>query len=141
MRQRFAPSLFIYLFAHFKNQTTRKTEDEHGFIAQHKLNQMKCLSIQITTARILNSFCPTSHIAGEKSHTSFDGQQKPFQFQYNLELKHTYFFVFNLLFVLMIKVYNNAMARPRQNFPRENEAITFSASLRIQGIYSKFYQF
>ena len=51
--------------AHFKNQTTRKTDDELGFIAQHKLNQIKCLNIQITTARILNSFRPISHITGK----------------------------------------------------------------------------
>ena len=42
----------VFFFAHFKNQTTRKTDDEHGFIAQHKLNKIKCLNIQITTARI-----------------------------------------------------------------------------------------
>ena len=42
----------VFFFANFKNQTTRKTDDEHGFIAQHKLNKTKCLSIQITTARI-----------------------------------------------------------------------------------------
>ena len=35
MHQRFAP-----FFAHFKNQTTKKTDDELGFIAQHKLNQV-----------------------------------------------------------------------------------------------------
>ena len=61
MRQRFASSCF----AHFKNRTTRKTNDELGFIVQHKLNQIKCFNIQITTARILNSFHPTSHIAGK----------------------------------------------------------------------------
>ena len=27
-------------FAHFKNQTTRRTDDELGFIVQHKLNQV-----------------------------------------------------------------------------------------------------
>ena len=43
---------FFFFFAHFENQTTRKTDDEHGFIAQHKLNKIKCLNIQITTARI-----------------------------------------------------------------------------------------
>ena len=43
---------FFFFFAHFRNQTTRKTDDEHGFIAQHKLNKIKCLNIQITTARI-----------------------------------------------------------------------------------------
>ena len=65
--------VFFFFFAHFKNQTTRKTDDEHGFIAQHKLNKIKCLNIQITTARIWNSFRPTSHIAGKKSYTPFDG--------------------------------------------------------------------
>ena len=60
-RRRFAPSFF----AHFKSQTTRKTDDELGFIVQHKLNQIKCLNIQITTARILNSFRPISHITGK----------------------------------------------------------------------------
>ena len=45
------PVLLVF-FAHFENQTTRKTDDEHGFIAQHKLNKIKCLNIQITTARI-----------------------------------------------------------------------------------------
>ena len=29
----------FFFFAHFKNQTTRKTDEEHGFIAQHKLNK------------------------------------------------------------------------------------------------------
>ena len=43
---------FFFFFAHFKNQTTRKTDEEHGFIAQHKLNKIKCLNLQITTARI-----------------------------------------------------------------------------------------
>ena len=47
----FHPSFFFF-FAHFENQTTRKTDDEHGFIAQHKLNKIKCLNIQITKARI-----------------------------------------------------------------------------------------
>ena len=61
MRQRFAPSLFAY----FEYQTTRKTGDELGFIVQEKLNQIKCLNIQITTARMLNSFRPTLHIAGK----------------------------------------------------------------------------
>ena len=61
-RRRFAPSFF----AHFKSQTTRKTDDELGFIVQHKLNQIKCLNIQITAARILKSFRPTSHIVGKK---------------------------------------------------------------------------
>ena len=61
MRQRFAPRFF----AHCKNQATRKTDDELGFIVQHKLNQIKCLNIQITTARILNRFRPTSYIAGK----------------------------------------------------------------------------
>ena len=42
----------FFFFAHFKNQTTRKTDEEHGFIAQHKLNKIKCLNLQITTARI-----------------------------------------------------------------------------------------
>ena len=65
--------VFFFFFAHFENQTTRKTDDEHGFIAQHKLNKIKCLNIQITTARIWNSFRPTSHIAGKKSYTPFDG--------------------------------------------------------------------
>ena len=46
------PVFFFFFFAHFENQTTRKTDDEHGFIAQHKLNKIKCLNIQITTARI-----------------------------------------------------------------------------------------
>ena len=61
---------FFFFFTHFKNQTTRKTDDELGFIAQHKLNQIKCLNIQITTARILNSFRSTSHIVG---YTPFNG--------------------------------------------------------------------
>ena len=61
MRQRFAPRFF----AHCKNQATGKTDDELGFIVQHKLNQIKCLNIQITTARILNSFRPISHITGK----------------------------------------------------------------------------
>ena len=66
MCQRFAPFCFFFcFFAHFKNQTARKTDNELGFIAQHKLNQIKCLNIQITTARILNSFRPTSNIAGK----------------------------------------------------------------------------
>ena len=56
---------FFFFFAHFKNQTSRKTDNELGFIAQHKLNQIKCLNIQITTARILNSFRPSSNIAGK----------------------------------------------------------------------------
>ena len=60
----------LFVFAHFKNQTTRKTDDELGFIVQHKLNQIKCLNMQITTVRILNSFCPASHIAW---YTPFDG--------------------------------------------------------------------
>ena len=60
-RRRFAPSFF----AHFKSQTTRKTDDELGFIVQHKLNQIKCLNIQITTASILNSFRLTSHFVGK----------------------------------------------------------------------------
>ena len=51
--------------AHFKNQTTTKTDDQLEFIVQHKLNQIKCLNIQITTARILNSFRPISHITGK----------------------------------------------------------------------------
>ena len=59
--------------AHFKNQTTTKTDDQLEFIVQHKLNQIKCLNIQITTARILNSFRSTSHIAWKKSYTPFDG--------------------------------------------------------------------
>ena len=59
-------TLFFFVFAHFKNQTTRKTDDELGFITQHKLNQIKSLNIQITSARILNSLCPTSHIRGKK---------------------------------------------------------------------------
>ena len=46
------PVFFLVFFAHFKNRTTRKTDDELGFIAQHKLNKIKCLNIQITTARI-----------------------------------------------------------------------------------------
>ena len=62
-------SLFFFFFAHFKNQATRKTDNELGFIAQHKLNQIKCLNMQITTARILNSFRPASLIAG---YTPFD---------------------------------------------------------------------
>ena len=37
---------FFFFFAHFRNQTTRKTDDEHGFIAQHKLNKIKGLNIQ-----------------------------------------------------------------------------------------------
>ena len=53
----------------FKNQTARKTDDELGFIAQHKLNQIKCLNMQMTTARILNSFRPASLITG---YTPFD---------------------------------------------------------------------
>ena len=89
MRQRFAP---CFCFAHFKNQTARKTDNELGFIAQHKLNQIKCCNIQTTAPRILNSFHPTSHIV--------------------LELKHSYFLVFSLLFVLMIQVHNNSMVRP-----------------------------
>ena len=60
----------VSFFEHFKNQTTKKTDDELGFIAQHKLNQIKCLNIQITMARILNSFRPTLHIA---EYTPFDG--------------------------------------------------------------------
>ena len=64
---------FLFFFVHFKKQTTRKTDDEHGVIAQHKLNKIKCLNIQITSARISNSFRPTSHIAGKKSYTPFDG--------------------------------------------------------------------
>ena len=65
--------LLSFALVNIKNQTTRKTDDEHGFIAQHKLNKIKCLNIQITTARIWNSFRPTSHIAGKKSYTPFDG--------------------------------------------------------------------
>ena len=68
-----ASVLHPVFYAHFKNQTTRKTDEELGFIAQHKLNQIKCLNIQITTARILNSFRSTSHIAWKKSYTPFDG--------------------------------------------------------------------
>ena len=63
----------FFFFVHFKKQTTRKTDDEHGVTAQHKLNKIKCLNIQITSARISNSFRPTSHIAGKKSYTPFDG--------------------------------------------------------------------
>ena len=59
--------VFFGFFSHFKNQTTRKTDDKLGFIVQHKLNQIKCLNIQITTARILNSFRPTSRGEGKKS--------------------------------------------------------------------------
>ena len=36
MHQRFSPCFF----AHFKNQTTRRTDDELRFIVQHKLNQV-----------------------------------------------------------------------------------------------------
>ena len=35
MHQRFAP-----FFAHFKNQTIRRTDSELGFIVQQKLNQV-----------------------------------------------------------------------------------------------------
>ena len=84
-RRRFAPSFF----AHFKSQTTRKTDDELGFIVQHKLNQIKCLNIQITTARILNSFRPTSHIAVKAKLIPPRWVAKTLQFQYNLELKHS----------------------------------------------------
>ena len=66
-----ASVLHPVVLPHFKNQTTRKTGDKLGFIAQHKSNQIK--SNQITTARILNSFRPTSHIARGKSYTLFDG--------------------------------------------------------------------
>ena len=59
----------------FKNQTARKTVDELGFIAKHKLNQTKSLNIQITTSRILNSFRSTLHIAGKKSYTPFMGSK------------------------------------------------------------------
>ena len=51
--------------AHFKNQTTTRTDDQLQFIIQHKLNQIKCLNIQITTASILNSFHLTSHFVGK----------------------------------------------------------------------------
>ena len=70
------PGFFVFVFfvfAHFKNKARRKAENELGFIVQHKLNQIKCLNIQITTARILNSFRSTSHIAWKKSYTPFDG--------------------------------------------------------------------
>ena len=110
MRHRFAPCYFFqFFFGHFKSQTTRKTDDELGVIAQHKLNQIKCLNIQITTTRILSSFRPTSHIAGLYPLRWLG---KTLQFQYNLELKHSYFLVFSLTFVLMIKVYNNSIVRP-----------------------------
>ena len=62
------PGFFVFVFfvfAHFKNKARRKAENELGFIVQHKLNQIKCLNIQITTARILNSFHPTSPIVGK----------------------------------------------------------------------------
>ena len=36
MHQRFA----LCFFAHLKNQTARRTDDELGFIVQHKLNQV-----------------------------------------------------------------------------------------------------
>ena len=35
-----APAFCTLFFAHFNNQTTRRTDDEPGFIAQHKLNQV-----------------------------------------------------------------------------------------------------
>ena len=63
--QKKCASVLRLFFKNFKNQTARKTDNELGFIAQHKLNQIKCLNIQITTARILNSFRPTSNIAGK----------------------------------------------------------------------------
>ena len=46
------PDFFFVFFEHFKNETTRKIENELGFIVQHKFNQIKCLNIQITTASV-----------------------------------------------------------------------------------------
>ena len=45
MHQRLAPCFFVFFFflrarARFKNQTTRRTDDNLGFIVQHKLNQV-----------------------------------------------------------------------------------------------------
>ena len=62
----------VFFWRILKIRQKKKTDDKLGFIAQHKLNQIKYLNIQIMTARILNSFRPTSHIVGKKCYTPFD---------------------------------------------------------------------
>ena len=61
----------LCFLAHFKNQTTRRTGDELGFIVQHKINQV--FEYSNNNSENFKQLSLTSHVAGRKRFSPLDG--------------------------------------------------------------------